>query len=83
MQSYSVANFLAQYNAGSAGVEVSKPMQISCWTKSSVHQGSEFLFGDTSGAGKVQRTLTEGHPETLAVLHSVFTCPCTVMVGRS
>ncbi|WIA33467.1 hypothetical protein OEZ86_006597 [Tetradesmus obliquus] len=50
MSVFNVANFLAQWDSTAApAVQVSKPRQVHCWTKTSKDEGGQFCFGDESG----------------------------------
>ncbi|KAF6260603.1 hypothetical protein COO60DRAFT_1505467 [Scenedesmus sp. NREL 46B-D3] len=50
MSEFNVANFLSHWDSSAAPkVQVSKPRQIHCWTKTSKDYGGDYCFGDTSG----------------------------------
>lgn len=46
-----MATFAVQSAAAySNPTRVSKPVQVSCWTKTSSQEGGEYCFGDEAGA---------------------------------
>eukprot|EP00879_Flechtneria_rotunda_P007322 GHRR01007681.1.p2 GENE.GHRR01007681.1~~GHRR01007681.1.p2 ORF type:complete len:214 (+),score=61.48 GHRR01007681.1:700-1341(+) len=47
MESFSVSNWLAQHKTAGQQVDVSRPKQIACWSKTS--GGTQYLVGDTLG----------------------------------
>jgi hypothetical protein len=58
MSSFDVGDFVAQWDsAATVPVQVSKPRQVHCWTKTSKDEGGDICFGDTSGKHAEQSSM--------------------------
>jgi hypothetical protein len=51
-EAFNVKQWLAKRGRNEPDVKLTKPRQVAVWTKTSARDGSQFMFGDSSGETK-------------------------------